>query len=202
MSTSTSIKRSFPKSPFTNPSPFNNPPVTTPPPPPPQSRNDLSPTADPAAAAAVDANATTATAATDAAVSPAAPAIVAGTQFSFDPPALALSPGEEQTVLLYASGADGLASSKLGIEFDPAVLQVSNIEPLNGGAVEPVSAGRIALTLPNGSGGISGSRAIARLTVKGAASGTGTLTLDATAMTLASGGPAIVSSSPAQVEVR
>ena len=188
----------FPSSPFSNPSPFTTPPAATPPPPPPQSQNGLTPAGDGTAATA----AANPTATTDSAAADAAPTIVAGTQFTFDPPALSLLPGEEQTVLLYASGAEGLAASKLAVDFDPAVLQVSKIEPLNGGSVEPVSPSRMAFTVPTGNGGISGSRPIARLTVKGVAAGTAALAIDATAMTLSSGGPAIVSSSPAQVEVR
>jgi hypothetical protein len=132
----------------------------------------------------------------------AAGAIVAGTQFSFDPPSLALAPGQEQTVLLYASGAETLASSKVGLDFDSSVLQVERIEPLGGGSVEPVSANRIAFTLSSEGGGLSGLHPVARLTVKGVARGSGFLSLDATAMTLDSGGPAIVSVSPAQVEVK
>ena len=191
----------FPNNPFSNPSPFTNPPATPPPPPPPQSQNGLAPTGD-GAPATTAANSTASTDSSAEGTADAAPTIVAGTQFTFDPPSLALSPGEEQTVLLYASGAEGLAASKLGVDFDPAVLQVSKIEPLNGGSVEPVSANRIALTVPTGNGGISGSRPIARLTVRGVAAGTAALAVDATAMTLSTGGPAIVSSSPAQVEVR
>jgi hypothetical protein len=128
--------------------------------------------------------------------------IVAGSQFSFDPPVLALAPGQEQTVLLYASGAESLAASKVGVDFDPAVLQVERIEPLGGGSVEPVSANRIAFTLSSEGGGLSGLHPVARLTVRGVAPGSGFLSLDATALTLSDGGPAIVSVSPAQVEVK
>ena len=207
----------FPTSPFSSPRPFT---TTTPAPvapqPPPQGANALTPPgADPAAPVAAAEAGTIAPAAESAAaipgaVSPAAestaaalsPSIEAGTQFSFDPPAVSLAPGEETTVTLVASGAEGLADSKLGLDFDPAVLQVAKVEPLNGGSVEPVSSARVALTMPTASGGISGSRAIARLTLRGVAKGAGSVSLDATAMTLSSGGPAIVSSSPAQVEVR
>ena len=154
--------------------------------------------ATPAAVAGAD----PAAAAPDPATAGAEPAtIVAGTQLAFDPPALSLAAGEEQTVLLYASGADGLASSKIAIDFDPAVLEVSKIEPLGRGTIEPISAGRLALVLPGG-GTLSQSHPIARLTVRGVAAGTSSLSLDATAMTLETGGPAIVSSSPAAVEVR
>jgi general secretion pathway protein D len=184
----------FPSSPFSNPNPFNNPPVT---PPPPQSRNDLGPGGVPATAASADPAAASATAPTEASA-----AIVAGAQFSFDPPALALSPGQDQTVLLYASGADELAPSKVAVDFDPSVLQVTKVEPLTGGAVEPVSANRVAFTLPSGGGGISGPRAVARLTVHGVAAGSASLSVDATAMTLSTGGPAIVSTSPAAIEVK
>ena len=198
----------FPSSPFTNPSPFAPPPVT-PPPPPPQSRNDLAPPADGAAtvasadpAAATDAMTGGASAPAPASTTATAGTIVAGTQFSFDPPTLVLSPGQEQTVLLYASGAESLAASKVGVDFDPSVLQVERIEPLGGGSVEPVSASRIAFTLSGEGGGLSGLHPVARLTVRGVAAGTGFLSLDATAMTLETGGPAIVSVSPATVEVK
>jgi general secretion pathway protein D len=196
-------------SPFTNPSPFAPPPTPTPPPP--QSLNGLAPSADATSIASADTAATTdpasggAAAATPAAtagtVTPAG-RVVSGTQFSFDPPALSLSPGQEQTVLLYASGAESLASSKVGVDFDPAVLQVERIEPLGGGSVEPVAANRIAFTLSSEGGGLSGLHPVARLTVKGVAPGSGFLSLDATALTLSNGGPAIVSVSPAQVDVK
>jgi hypothetical protein len=195
----------FPSSPFTNPSPFTPPPTATPPPP--QSLNGLAPSSDPAASVA-SANPAAASASLpgDASATPAATAatgtIVAGTQFSFDPPSLSLAPGQEQTVLLYASGVESLASSKVGLDFEPSVLQVERIEPLGGGSVEPVSANRIAFTLSSEGGGLSGLHPVARLTVKGVARGSGFLSLDATAMTLENGGPAIVSVSPAQVEVK
>jgi type II/III secretion system protein len=208
----------FPTSPFSSPRPFS----TTPPPspvapqPPPQGASSLTPPGtNPSAVTAAADPAAVAPAAEPAAaenagiVAPAAelsaalsPSIEAGTKFSFDPPTVSLSPGEETTVTLVASGAEGLADSKLGLDFDPAVLQVARIDPLNGGSVEPVSSTRLALTMPTASGGISGSRAIARLTIRGVAKGAGSVSLDATAMTLSSGGPAIVSSSPAQVEVK
>jgi hypothetical protein len=173
--------------------------------------NGLAPSADATSIASADTAATTdpasggAAAATPAAtagtVTPAG-RVVSGTQFSFDPPALSLSPGQEQTVLLYASGAESLASSKVGVDFDPAVLQVERIEPLGGGSVEPVAANRIAFTLSSEGGGLSGLHPVARLTVKGVAPGSGFLSLDATALTLSNGGPAIVSVSPAQVDVK
>jgi general secretion pathway protein D len=202
----------FPSNPFSNPNPFNNPPAT-PPPPPPQSRNGLGPGGEaPAAVASVNPATSTATdpvsgdpastAASSTAPMEAPATIVAGAQFSFDPPALALSTGQDQMVLLYASGADELAPSKLAVDFDPAVLEVTKVEPLTGGSVEPVSANRIAFTLPSSGGGISGPRAVARLTVHGVAAGSASLSLDATAMTLSTGGPAIVSTSSAAVEVK
>ena len=210
----------FGPSPFSTPSPFT-PPISTPPPPPTPPRgadNDLVPGADPVTvASAADAStpsdptatpspaAAGSTAETSSAAGTAealqTATIVSGTQFAFDPPALSLSPGQQQTVLLVASGTEGVAASKLGIDFDPAVLQVENVEPLNGGSVEPVSASRLALTLP-GSGALTGAHAIARLTLKGVAPGTASVSLDATALTLASGGPAIVSSNPVDVEVK
>ena len=200
----------FPSSPFK--SPFSTPP------PPPSADNTVVPPASPTTPAgtsdaAMTAGATPETfagaspnpAATDGTDSSAGtappPTLTAGTQLSFDPPALSLAPGQEQTVLLYASGADGLASSKIGIDFDPAVLDVAFVEPLGRGSVEPVSEGRLALVLPGG-GTLSATHPIARLTVRGVAPGTSSLSLDATALTLESGGPAIVSSSPAPVEVR
>ncbi|HET9794311.1 MAG TPA: secretin N-terminal domain-containing protein [Thermoanaerobaculia bacterium] len=208
----------FSNSPFS----FSTPPITTPPPPPPHSENNLAPGTDPSAVASAGDPSTTASltaaappaqaetlasgtndaaTAADPSGSPQAATIVSGTQFAFDPPAVALAPGQEQTVLLMASGTEGVAASKLGIDFDPAVLQVSKIEPLNGGSVEPVSASRVALTLP-GSGSLTGPHPIARLTLKGVAAGTGSVTVDATALTLESGGPAIVSSNPVEVEVK
>jgi general secretion pathway protein D len=193
-----------------------------PPPPPSHSENDLAPGTDPAAVASAGDSASVPAAVTGAAAdaqpetlaagandpaadsSPAAPqsgSIVSGTQFGFDPPAIALAPGQEQTVVLVASGTEGIAPSKIGIDFDPAVLQVSKVEPLDGGSVEPVSANRVALTIP-GSGSLIGAHAIARLTFKGVARGMAAVSVDASALTLQSGGPAIVSSSSVNVEVK
>ncbi len=191
------------------------------PPPPPGAENNLAPGADSTAVAAGgDSSGTTGVTAAAAparaetlasggidatAVQPAADPgnamIVSGTQFAFDPPAVALAPGQEQTVLLVGSVTDGIAPSKIGIDFDPAVLQVSKVEPLDGGSVEPVSENRVALTIP-GSGSLVGAHAIARLTLKGVAPGVASISIDASALTLQSGGPAIVSSSSVKVEVK
>ena len=193
--------------------PFAPRPIT---PPPPGAENNLAPgTGSSAVASAGDASAAVSPAAAapetlaaaggaspdaGAAASPAG-TLVSGTQFSFDPPSVALAPGQEQTVLLVASGTEGIAASKVGIDFDSAVLQVSKIEPLDGGSIEPVSANRVALTVP-GSGSLVGAHAIARLTLKGVAPGMAAVSVDASALTLQSGGPAIVSSSSMQVEVK
>ncbi|HWC64962.1 MAG TPA: hypothetical protein VG777_02685, partial [Thermoanaerobaculia bacterium] len=219
----------FSTSPFSTPKSFAIPPISSPPPspPPPGAENNLSPGTgtDPtltasAAGPAIDAAAAAAqpetlasgagpAAAADPSTSAADPSaavptatIVSGTQFAFDPPVAALPAGQEQTVVIEASGTEGIAPSKIGIDFDPAVVQVSKVEPLNGGSVEPVSDSRVALSLPGGGSPLTGPHPIARLTLRGVAAGNGSITLDATALTLADGGPAIVSSSPMQDQVK
>ena len=88
------------------------------------------------------------------------------------------------------------AARKAALKPAPATTLVAVTKTQAGEAIYP------ALTMPAASGGISGSRPIARLTLKGVAKGTGSVSLDASAMTLVTGGPAIVSASSAQVEVK
>jgi general secretion pathway protein D len=121
--------------------------------------------------------------------------------FAFEPSSLALKPGEEQTVALTSSGGDTLASSQVAFEFDPAVVQVAKIESLEGSSVTPLSASRLSLTLPDGFGSAA-PRTLARVTLRGVATGSASVRLDASSLTDASGAPAIVSSGTAAVEVK
>jgi len=162
--------------------PFAPPPkataIPTPAPPPPSGNRPFA--TDPAAATVTD-----------------APAV----SFTFDPLALALAPGEEQSVLISSSGGDGALPATLALHFDAGVVSVVSAEPLMGEASPQVEPGIVRLGwsggLPSGS-----SRPVARLTLRGVAAGVTDLAFEQTPLTTGSGAPLDALYADALVQVR
>ncbi len=118
--------------------------------------------------------------------------------FDFDPPAVALAPGEVKSVLVRATGSDSSSATTLGIQFDPAVVAVVSVRPILSGAGAgdaSVSGGRVVLELPGGVN-LSGTRPVAEITLRGMGSGRTKLSFE---RPLAG---SVVATSDAAIEVR
>jgi general secretion pathway protein D len=92
--------------------------------------------------------------------------------FDFDPPNIALSAGEQKSVLVRATGATTTAKT-LAIRFDPAVVAVVSVRTIlsDGGiANASIEGGRVILELPGGID-LSGTRPVAEVTLRGMGSG-------------------------------
>jgi general secretion pathway protein D len=118
--------------------------------------------------------------------------------FDFDPWSISLAPGEQKTVTVRATGTDASPSGTLELQFDPAIAAVVAVRPIVGGAGTGegrVEGNKVILDLPSGLG-LSGTRSLAEITIKGIAAGTTKLSFDKAT----TGGQAILSD--AVVEVR
>jgi general secretion pathway protein D len=102
----------------------------------------------------------------------------AATAFDLDPPFVALQRGKAATISVRATG-DFLSPSSLAIRFDPAVLAVLGAQPIldQGVADTRIEPGRVVLDLPGGTA-LTGTRAIARITIQGLAAGRTVLSFD------------------------
>jgi len=99
--------------------------------------------------------------------------------YDLDPPAATLKPGETLTVSVRATG-DVLPPSTLAIRFDPTVVSVVGVRPIleDGGMAETrIEPGRVVLDLPGGNP-LSGTQAIAQITLQGVAPGRSVLSFD------------------------
>jgi general secretion pathway protein D len=132
---------------------------------PPQSSLSSSPSAAPAAAA-------------KAAEAPAASNAVL---LDFDPAYVTLAPGARQTILVRATSAAGLAAGTAAIKFDPAVVAAVVARPIlgsdSGVAEGRIEAGRVVLAFP-GAEELSGTRALAEITLLGVAAGRSAITFE------------------------
>ena len=118
--------------------------------------------------------------------------------FDFDPPSLSLAPGEQKTVTVRATGTDASPSGTLELQFDPAVAAVVGVRPIVGGAgvgEGSVEGSKVILDLPSGLG-LSGTRSLAEITVRGISPGSAKLSFNQAT----TGGQAILSE--AAIEVR
>ena len=99
--------------------------------------------------------------------------------FSFDPSFVSLAVGQRRSLVLRAAG-DTLTSDSVGIQFDPAVAAVILVRPILSGegvADARIENGRVILQLPAGTP-LSGTRAIAEITVVGIAPGRAALSVE------------------------
>ncbi|HMA18246.1 MAG TPA: hypothetical protein VKS03_07390, partial [Thermoanaerobaculia bacterium] len=116
----------------------------------------------------------------------------------FDPPSVSLSPGEQKTVMLRATGSGSAPPTTLGIQFDPAVVAVVAVRPIlsaGGSGDANVSGGRVVLELPGGVS-LAGTRPVAEITLRGMGAGRSKLSFEKPS----NGG--VLAAADAAVEVR
>lgn len=116
--------------------------------------------------------------------------------FDFDPPSLALAPGERKSILVRAAGNLALGNTSLAIRFDPAVAAVVVVRPIlsDGGLADSrIEPGRVVIEMPGGLN-LTGTRPIAEIVLQGIGKGQSTLSLEK--------GPDGAGSTPLAVEVR
>jgi len=118
----------------------------------------------------------------------------------FDPTYLALAPGQQQTVLVRATSASGFPGGTITLAFDPAVAAVVVAKPIlrsgSGVADANVEDNRVVIEVPS-SPDLTGTRALAEITLRGIATGRASLTLAPSGMA-----NAVVTTSQAVVDVR
>jgi general secretion pathway protein D len=118
--------------------------------------------------------------------------------FDFDPPSVAIAPGEQRTMIVRATGENASAAGKVEVRFDPAVAAVVAVRPLavgNGVAEGRVEGNRVILDLPS-TLGLTGTQSLAEITIRGIAPGSSKLSFENSM----AAGPAVVAD--ASIEVR
>ncbi len=103
-----------------------------------------------------------------------------GVLFDFDPASLSLSPGQQRSVLIRASGDEVTTSTVLAVRFDPSVVTALFVRPIlsdQGVADAHIEPGRVVVEIPS-TVGVSGTRAVAEITLQGVAPGRSTLTFE------------------------
>jgi general secretion pathway protein D len=118
---------------------------------------------------------------TDAAAAAPAADFASPVLFDFDPTYVSLTPGSQQTLLVRATSAGSLPGGTVAIRFDPAVVGTVLVRPILGsgtGVAEGrVENGRIIIDFP-GTEDLTGTRALAQITLVGVAPGRSTLTFE------------------------
>jgi general secretion pathway protein D len=96
----------------------------------------------------------------------------------FDPAFLTLGVGQQQTILVRATSPGGFPGGTLRVRFDPSVAAAISVRPVltggNGVASGSVSGSEVILELPD-SADLSGTRAVAEITLRGVTAGRGTV---------------------------
>jgi general secretion pathway protein D len=119
--------------------------------------------------------------------------------FDFDPPSLAIAPGEQSTMVVRATGASASTSGRVEVRFDPAVAAVVAVRPIvvgAGTAEGRVEGNKVILDLPSALG-LSGTHSLAEITIRGVAPGAAKLSFES-----APTGSQAVVLADARVEVR
>ncbi len=118
----------------------------------------------------------------------------------FDPAYTALSVGQQQSILVRATSAAGFPGGTLTIRFDPSVAAVVGVRPILGSgtgmAESRIDSDRVVIQIPE-SPDLSGTRAVAEITLRGIAPGRAALAFEPMEMPGAS-----VTLSQAVVEIR
>lgn len=99
--------------------------------------------------------------------------------FSFEPAFVSLARGQQRALVLRAAG-DTLTSDSIVVRFDPSVAAVTRARPIltvNGVADARIESGRVIVQLPVGTP-LSGTRAIAEITIVGVAPGRAVLSVE------------------------
>jgi general secretion pathway protein D len=119
--------------------------------------------------------------------------------FDFDPPSLAIAPGEQRTMVVRATGESASTSGRVEVRFDPAVAAVVAVRPIvvgAGTAEGRVEGNKVILDLPSALG-LSGTHSLAEITIRGVAPGAAKLSFES-----APTGSQAVVLADARVEVR
>jgi general secretion pathway protein D len=147
-----------------------------PPPTPPPPRQSIPPQGASAETSASPASRDAASVAVTAAASVASEALL----LDFDPAYLALRPGQQQSVLVRATSSAGFPGGALTVRFDPSIAAAMAVRPILAGigaADAQIGNGVVVIDLPAASD-LSGTRAIAEITVQGVAAGRSAWSLD------------------------
>jgi hypothetical protein len=155
------------------------------------------PGAAPPRAESATSGSSTAAAQQAAAVTAQSPESPPGTvYFDFDPPQIALAPGEQRSVVLRVGGNRTLENTSLAVRFDPSVAAAISVRPIlaNGGyADSKIEPGRVVIDIPSILN-VSSTQPIAEIVLQGIARGKATLSLER--------GPDGAGSTPVAVEVK
>jgi len=131
-----------------------------------------------------------------ASVSPGSDAILV----DFDPAYVTVPPGGQQTILVRVTSAGGLPAGTVAVRFDPSVVAMLAVKPILGSdtgmAEGHVDGGQAVITFPSVES-LSGTRALAEITVRGIAPGRSALSLETTEL-----GGVSVTPSQAVVDVK
>jgi hypothetical protein len=169
--------------------------IFRPTPPPPSPKQQVPPQAKSQDPPSANREAKSAAAASFVSVESATPVLL-----DFDPAYLTLSTGQQQSVLVRATSPGGFPGGTLRVRFDPSVAAAVAVRPVlaggNGVADARVDGSSVVLELPD-SADLSGTRAVAELTLRGIAAGRGTLAFEPVEMA-----GATVTFSTAVVDVR
>ncbi len=121
-------------------------------------------------------------------------------QLDFDPAFLTLGVGQQQTVMVRATSAGGFPGGTVRVRFDPSVAAAVSVRPVmtgaDGTASASITGSEVVLELPD-SADLSGTRAVAEITLRGIATGRSTLAFQPVEMAGAE-----VTTSSAAVDVR
>jgi general secretion pathway protein D len=105
---------------------------------------------------------------------------VSSVSFDFDPPAIALAAGQQRSVLVRATGQGGMPATTLSVRFDPSVVAAVAARPIlsdSGVADARIDPGRAIIEVP-AAFSLSGTRAVAEITLQGVAAGKSALSFE------------------------
>jgi hypothetical protein len=120
--------------------------------------------------------------------------------FDFDPPSLAIAPGEQKTMVVRATGESASTPGRVEVRFDPAVAAVVAVRPIvvgAGTAEGRVEGNKVILDLPSALG-LSGTHSLAEITIRGIAPGQSKLSFE----NPVAGGTAVVADASVEVRAR
>jgi general secretion pathway protein D len=96
-----------------------------------------------------------------------------GISFDFNPSSLVLPRGQQRSVLVQVTGEETMANTSIAVRFDPAVVAAVLVRPIlsdAGVADAHIESGRVVIDIPS-SLALSGTRAVAEITLLGVGPG-------------------------------